>query len=216
VIALGGDPRRNASFRDRRERSHRGYAGQLDSGIPVANAFSPPDTEEQAKAARRAKGPGLREVAVEMGNLGKNIAKSHNKSARRVRGGARAAGLYAWQLAGDNAATCNPSSRVKRLRQGRRQIFRGLLQGTIETPAALERLIAPVLDPSSKSSRRLTRHPAARGVRAEKRRTDIPYKVVINEADRARQGLRRHRRPQVRERRARQAVPEMRPQERKA
>jgi len=50
---------------------------QLDSGVPVANGILTTDTEEQAKARAVQKGRDCAEVAVEMANLGKSIAKSH-------------------------------------------------------------------------------------------------------------------------------------------
>jgi len=50
---------------------------QLDSGVPVANGILTTDTEEQAKSRAAQKGKDCAEVAVEMANLGKNIAKSH-------------------------------------------------------------------------------------------------------------------------------------------
>src|SRR5204862_7932087 len=50
---------------------------QLDSGVPVANGILTTDTEEQAKARAAQKGRDCAEVAVEMANLGKSIAKSH-------------------------------------------------------------------------------------------------------------------------------------------
>jgi len=50
---------------------------QLDAGIPVANGILTTDTEEQARARATQKGKDCAEVAVEMANLGKNIAKSH-------------------------------------------------------------------------------------------------------------------------------------------
>jgi 6,7-dimethyl-8-ribityllumazine synthase len=49
---------------------------QLDSGIPVANGILTTDTEEQASSRAAQKGKDCAEVAVEMANLGKNIAKS--------------------------------------------------------------------------------------------------------------------------------------------
>jgi 6,7-dimethyl-8-ribityllumazine synthase len=49
---------------------------QLDSGIPVANGILTTDTEEQAKSRAAQKGKDCADVAVEMANLGKNIAKS--------------------------------------------------------------------------------------------------------------------------------------------
>jgi len=50
---------------------------QLDSGIPVANGILTTDTEEQARSRAAEKGRDCAEAAVEMANLGKNIAKSH-------------------------------------------------------------------------------------------------------------------------------------------
>lgn len=50
---------------------------QLDSGIPVANGILTADTEEQARTRAAQKGRDCAEVAVEMANLGKNVAKSH-------------------------------------------------------------------------------------------------------------------------------------------
>ncbi len=50
---------------------------QLDCGIPVANGILTTDTDEQAKARAARKGRDCAEVAVEMANLGKSIAKSH-------------------------------------------------------------------------------------------------------------------------------------------
>jgi 6,7-dimethyl-8-ribityllumazine synthase len=49
---------------------------QLDSGIPVANGILTTDTEQQAKSRAEQKGKDCAEVAVEMANLGKIIAKS--------------------------------------------------------------------------------------------------------------------------------------------
>jgi len=49
---------------------------QLDSGIPVANGILTTDTEEQAKSRAAQKGKDCAEAAVEMANLGKNMAKS--------------------------------------------------------------------------------------------------------------------------------------------
>jgi N utilization substance protein B len=48
------------------------------------------------------------------------------------------------------------------------------------------------------------------------KRVDVPYRVVINEGIELAKGLRFHRRPQVRQRRARQAGPRLREAEVKA
>jgi len=50
---------------------------QLDSGVPVANGILTADTEKQAEARAAQKGRDCAEVAVEMANLGKSIAKNH-------------------------------------------------------------------------------------------------------------------------------------------
>jgi len=50
---------------------------QLDCGIPVANGILTTDTEKEADARAAQKGRDCAEVAVEMANLGKSIAKSH-------------------------------------------------------------------------------------------------------------------------------------------
>ena len=49
---------------------------QLDSGIPVANGILTTDSEEQASSRAAQKGKDCADVAVEMANLCKNIAKS--------------------------------------------------------------------------------------------------------------------------------------------
>ncbi len=50
---------------------------QLDSGIPVANGILTADTEAQAEKRAAQKGRDCAEVAVEMANLARNVAKSH-------------------------------------------------------------------------------------------------------------------------------------------
>jgi len=50
---------------------------QLDSGIPVANGILTADTEEQAAKRAAQKGRDCAEVAVEMANLARAVAKSH-------------------------------------------------------------------------------------------------------------------------------------------
>jgi 6,7-dimethyl-8-ribityllumazine synthase len=50
---------------------------QLDSGVPVANGILTADTEEQARKRAAQKGRDCAEVAVEMANLARNVAKSH-------------------------------------------------------------------------------------------------------------------------------------------
>jgi 6,7-dimethyl-8-ribityllumazine synthase len=50
---------------------------QLDSGVPVANGILTADTDEQAGKRAAQKGRDCADVAVEMANLARNIAKSH-------------------------------------------------------------------------------------------------------------------------------------------
>ena len=50
---------------------------QLDSGVPVANGILTADTEEQAAKRAAQKGRDCAEVAVEMANLARAVAKSH-------------------------------------------------------------------------------------------------------------------------------------------
>jgi len=50
---------------------------QLDGGIPVANGILTTEDEQQAQARAAPKGRDCAEAAVEMANLGRNIAKSH-------------------------------------------------------------------------------------------------------------------------------------------
>jgi len=50
---------------------------QLDGGIPVANGILTTDDEKQAQSRAAQKGRDCAEVAVEMANLGRSIAKSH-------------------------------------------------------------------------------------------------------------------------------------------
>jgi len=50
---------------------------QLDGGIPVANGILTTEDEKQAQARAESKGRDCAEVAVEMANLGRSIAKNH-------------------------------------------------------------------------------------------------------------------------------------------
>ena len=50
---------------------------QLDSGIPVANGILTADTEDQAAKRASRKGRDCAEVAVEMANLARAVAKNH-------------------------------------------------------------------------------------------------------------------------------------------
>jgi len=66
------------------------------------------------------------------------------KSARRRSREFALQGLYAWQLAGDNAADLQSQlAESKGFGKADAEYFARLLQGTIAHAAALERLIAP-------------------------------------------------------------------------
>src|SRR5207247_11215740 len=68
------------------------------------------------------------------------------KSARRRSRELALQGLYAWQLAGDNAADLQSQlAESKGFGKADAKYFARLLQGTIADAAALERLVRPVL-----------------------------------------------------------------------
>jgi 6,7-dimethyl-8-ribityllumazine synthase len=50
---------------------------QLDTGIPIANGILTVDTEAQGEARAAQKGRDCAEVAVEMANLAKSVARQH-------------------------------------------------------------------------------------------------------------------------------------------
>jgi N utilization substance protein B len=105
------------------------------------------------------------------------------KSARRRSRELALQGLYAWQLAGDNAADLQSQlAESKGFGKADAKYFARLLQGTIEDAAALERLIAPVLDRKLKELSPVERGILLLAAFELKNVTDIPYKVVINEA----------------------------------
>jgi len=107
---------------------------QLDSGIPVANGILTTDTEEQRRRAR-AKRPGLRRGRGGNGEpRQEHREKPQMKSARRRSRELALQGLYAWQLAGDNARSCNPSSRSQRLRKADAKYFARLCRHKSRTP----------------------------------------------------------------------------------
>jgi N utilization substance protein B len=78
-------------------------------------------------------------------------------------------------------------------------LWRGLAEGA---DAIVERL-GPLLDRAAVGASPVERAILAIGAWELEHRLDIPYRVVINEADRAREVVRRHGRTQVRQRRAR-------------
>ena len=83
--------------------------------------------------------------------------------------------------------------------------FRTLLNGAIENAAELQSQIAPFLDRPFSELSPIERGILLLGGYELMRELEVPYRVVINEAVELAKGFRRHRRPQVRERRARQA-----------
>src|SRR5258707_12327485 len=104
------------------------------------------------------------------------------KSARRRSRELALQGLYAWQLAGDDAAGLQSQlAETKGFGKADAEYFSRLLRATIAHAEALERLIAPVLD------RKLNElSPVERGILLiaafDLQKTPaIPYKVVTNQ-----------------------------------
>jgi N utilization substance protein B len=105
------------------------------------------------------------------------------KSARRRSRELALQGLYAWQLAGDNAADLQTQlSESQGFGRADAKYFARLLEGTIEHAAALELLIAPVLDRKPKELSPVERGILLLAAFELKNAPDIPYRVVINEA----------------------------------
>jgi N utilization substance protein B len=105
------------------------------------------------------------------------------KSARRRSRELALQGLYAWQLGGDDAAGLQSQlAESKSFGKADAEYFARLLQGTIAHAASLERLIAPLLDRKLKELSPVERGILLLAAFELKNATDIPYKVVINEA----------------------------------
>ncbi len=105
------------------------------------------------------------------------------KSARRRSRELALQGLYAWQLAGDNAADLQSQlAESKGFGKADAEYFSRLLRGTIAHAEALERLIAPVLDRKLKELSPVERGILLLAAFELQNAPDIPYKVVINEA----------------------------------
>jgi len=85
--------------------------------------------------------------------------KSRGAAAR-----ARAAGLYAWQLSGDDGRPAAAQLLIQEFGKADSKYFARLLQGTIEHAGALEQLIAPRSDRKPKELSPVERGSAARGV----------------------------------------------------
>jgi N utilization substance protein B len=105
------------------------------------------------------------------------------KSARRRSRELALQALYAWQISGESAAGLQTqAAQSKEFGKADSKYFTRLLEGTIQEASALEGLIAPALD---RKPRELS--PVERGILLLaafelKNATDVPYKVVINEA----------------------------------
>jgi N utilization substance protein B len=105
------------------------------------------------------------------------------KSARRRSRELALQGLYAWQLSGEGAAGLQTQlSQAKDFGKADSKYFVRLLQGTIENAAALEGLIAPVLDRKPKELSPVERGILLLAAFELKNAPDIPFRVVINEA----------------------------------
>ncbi len=82
--------------------------------------------------------------------------------------------------------------------------YDALLHGCIEEATALDALVVPLLDRKLGEISPVEHSILWIGTYEFKHCLDVPWRVVINECGGTRQELRRHRRPQVRQRRARQ------------
>jgi len=207
--ARRGDPRRNASFRDRpRTSRHRGSCSAARSGIPSQTAFSHRH-REQAKARRAQKGRELRRGRC--GN-GETSARTSRRATNEIGAAPFARGLALqglYRVAARGATTrqtCNPSSRSQGFGKATPNISRG------SSGHNRGRRGARAPDRARARSQAQRASPVERGILLLaafelKNATVYPLQGGDQRGDRARQGLRRHRRPQVRERRARQARP---------
>jgi len=105
------------------------------------------------------------------------------KSARRRSRELALQGLYAWQLSGEGAARLKAQlEETEGYGKADGDYFARLLKGTIEEAAALEGLIAPALDRKMKELSPVERGILLLGAFELKNATEVPYKVVINEA----------------------------------
>jgi N utilization substance protein B len=105
------------------------------------------------------------------------------RSARRRSRELALQGLYAWQLAGDNAADLRSQlAESKGFGKADGEYFERLLQGTIAHASALERLIEPALDRKLKELSPVERGILLLAAFELENAPEVPYKVVINEA----------------------------------
>jgi N utilization substance protein B len=105
------------------------------------------------------------------------------KSARRRSRELALQALYAWQLSGEGAAALQTqAAQSKEFGKADSKYFVRLLEGTIEDARDLEGLIAPALDRKMKELSPVERGILLLAAFELKNETDIPYRVVINEA----------------------------------
>ncbi len=105
------------------------------------------------------------------------------KSARRRSRELALQGLYAWQLAGENAAGLRSQlAESEGFGKADGEYFARLLQGTIKEASTLEGLIAPALDRKMKELSPVERGILLLAAFELKNAPEVPYKVVINEA----------------------------------
>jgi transcription antitermination protein NusB len=105
------------------------------------------------------------------------------KSARRRSRELALQGLYAWQLSGEDAAGLHTQlAQSKDFGKADSKYFARLLKGTIADAGTLEGLIAPALDRKPKELSPVERGILLLAAFELKHATDVPYRVVINEA----------------------------------
>jgi transcription antitermination protein NusB len=105
------------------------------------------------------------------------------KSARRRSRELALQGLYAWQLSGEDAAGLHTQlAQSKDFGKADSKYFARLLEGTIADAGTLEGLIAPALDRKPKELSPVERGILLLAAFELKHATDVPYRVVINEA----------------------------------
>jgi transcription antitermination protein NusB len=105
------------------------------------------------------------------------------KSARRRARELALQALYAWQLSGEDAAGLHTHlAQSKDFGKADSKYFARLLEGTIADAGTLEGLIAPALDRKPKELSPVERGILLLAAFELKHATDVPYRVVINEA----------------------------------
>ena len=119
-------------------------------------------------------------------------------------------GLYQWLLAQEQAQEIRAQlAEFKGYDKADAKYLRLLLDGTIADAAELEAAFGPLLDRPVDELSPVERGVLLLGAYELAHVPEVPYRVVINEAVELAKSYRRHRRPQVRQRRAGQAGREM-------